>query len=391
MANDKIRNVAFLSDAPPYRLAVSIVRLGDWVRRHVPWRILTPERRHNEQSLGIWDRPLDGAIIAGDDVATLRLLEAKGIPFVVIDPVSSDPAERSLAARFPSCLIDSRAIGEYAAEWMMERRHASFAFVMDTERLYWAEERRDGFTGRLAAAGFPCKVFAPSTEKEACDWPAERSRMAEWLADLPKPVALFAANDGRARLVLDACSAAQVAVPDEISVLGVDDDPATCLSSWPAISSIRIEEQSVAAAEMLLELMEGRTPENPHRLLKPVSVAVRESTGYSASANPFLARGLAYIHAHAGRARIGVPDVVAEMRCSRRTAEMIFRKESGRSILETISREKFARVKELLRETNLTIEQIAGQCGFQSESRLSTRFAELFGMPPSAWRRRGNG
>jgi len=364
--------------------------VADWARRHAQWRLMIREGRPGEQKLDPLKFGVDGVIAACDDLASLRKLHAKGVPLVLCDPFPSDLRKLGALRDVPSVKMDSRAVGVLAAEYFLERRYSSFAYVAETSELSWSAERRNGFAARLAEAGFPCTVYDGFSVREKRNWLAERPRMMEWLAALPKPTAIFAAMDGRARLVLDACAEVGIVVPNEIAVLGVDNDPVICETSCPRLSSIRPGgfRRGEQAAGMLAALMTGVPIPETHGCVEPFAVVTRESTGHDAMRNPFLAKALVFIHDHAGSDHLAVSDVVAEMGCSRRRAEMLFSEQIGRTVKEEIARVKFDRVKELLRETNLPVSDIADRCGFTCESHLSFRFAKSFGLSMTDWRRR---
>ena len=163
-----------------------------------------------------------------EEVALIASLRA---PVVLLEdpaPAGRRP-EGSPLSSAPCVRMDSRGVGRMAADYFLARGYTSFAYVDETQGLFWSAERREGFAESVRAAGFPCAVFGgPFTARERAHWSAERPRMMRFLLSLPRPTAILAAMDGRARLVLEACSAAKLRVPEEIAVLGVDDDPLLC-------------------------------------------------------------------------------------------------------------------------------------------------------------------
>ena len=213
--------------------------------------------------------------------------------------------------------------------------------------------------------------------------------MIRFLRELPKQTALFAAMDGRARLVLDACAEAGIGVPEEMAVLGVDDDPIICESSVPALSSIRMGafRRGQKAAEMLDALMRGQTVRQANVVMEPLSVVTRESTGYDAMRDPAIARALRFIHSEAARRNIGVADVVQAAGCSRRYVEQHFRSQLSASVRDVILRTKLERVRSLLEESSLSIGEIAAQCGNMNESHLAVLFKKATGLSMSDYRK----
>lgn len=381
------KKVAILADLSLQGARMFLLNMANWAREHANWRFILQEGRPHEQMLDPIALRADGVYLSGAFLDVLPVLRRHRIPAVVGDPLpcgwETDPRLRDV----PVAKLDSRAVGELAADYFLERRYASFAYVAETDGLSWSIERRDGFMDRLAQAGFGCAVYDGFTRREQRSWTAERPRMMAWLAALPKPTAVFAAMDGRARLVLDACAEAGLVVPNEIAVLGVDDDPVICETTYPRLSSIRTGGSGPLAARLLDELMAGRAVANIRPVRHPLVVVTRESTGHNAMAHPRLARALFFIRDHAATRNLSVSDVVAVMGCSRRLAEKLFAEQVGRTVKDEIQRVKFDAVKRLLEETNLSVAEITERCGFSCESHLSRRFSALFGQSMTDWRR----
>ncbi len=368
---------------------MSLMGVAEWARRHADWRFAIQEHRIDEQSLSAQMRRADGIIVSAPILASRPRLFPRDVPTIVTEPFPEGAAGAPWLEGRAQVRVDSRRIGRMAADYYLERRYESFAYVADTLELQWDGERRDGFRERLAEAGYGCAVYEGFTKRERSSWLAERPRMMAWLAALPKPTAVFAAMDGRARLVLDACAEAGIAVPVEIAVLGVDNDPLLCAMAHPRLSSVRENGflRGQKEAEMLAALMDGRHSGPMVVTLPPGGVETRESTGHRAMTNPFLAKGLVFIRDTAGGRALGVGDVVSAMGCSRRMAERLFSDGIGRTVKDEIERVRFATVQKLLRTTSLPIAEIAARCAFPDESGLSRRFLALFGETPSRWRR----
>ena len=371
---------------------MSLMGVAEWARRNTDWRFAIQEHRIDEQSLAAQMRGADGIIVSAPILAANPQSFPRDVPTIVTEPFPKGAAGAPWLEGRAQVRVDSRRIGRLAAEYYLERRYESFAYVADTLELQWDAERRDGFRERLAEAGCGCAVYEGFTKRERSSWIAERPRMMAWLAALPKPTAVFAAMDGRARLVLDACAEAGIAVPVEIAVLGVDDDPLLCEMAHPRLSSIRENGflRGQKDAEMLAALMDGRRPARMVAVIPPGGVETRESTGHRAMTNPFLAKGLVFIRDTAGGRALGVGDVVSAMGCSRRMAERLFSDGIGRTVKDEIERVRFDTVRKLLRTTSLPIAEIAARCAFPDESGLSRRFLALFGETPSRWRRQNS-
>ena len=213
--------------------------------------------------------------------------------------------------------------------------------------------------------------------------------MVKFLRALPRPTAIFAPMDGRARLVLDACQTAGLRVPEEIAVLGVDNDTLLCESTVPALSSIHTGgfRRGRIAAEMLDDLMHGREPRERAVSLPPLSVVTRGSTGYDAMRDPIFGRAVSYIREKAAAGGVPVPDVARAAGCSRSYLDRGFREKLGMSVREAVLRTRLERVKTLLATTNRSMAEISADCGFARDSHLAFLFRKATGKTMLQWRR----
>ena len=362
-----------------------------FVRLRGPWRLYRLEGRPGEQRLLDLARWGCTGIIAGPCSRTeAEWIVRAQVPVVLFEP---DLAMRSAPHRLSdrsSLIFDSRAAGRLAARFFLARHYTRFAFVGEPHDAYWSVERGLGFHETVLAAGGVCDRYPAPSARERRDWAIEQPRMQAWLASLPKPVALFAAMDGRARQVLDACMAAGIGVPDEVAVLGVDDDPYICEATFPTLSSIQTNGQQTGflLAEHLDALIRGKRLRKHTFVVAPTRVVARRSTDATAIPDRQVARALEFIWREAAERPLHVPDVVRLIGSSRRFAEIHFKTVVGRTIMEEIRRVKLERVCALLAETNLPIGAITRQCGFARESHLAFLFRKRFGTSMSGYRKR---
>jgi LacI family transcriptional regulator len=361
----------------------------DYVRLRGPWQLYRMEGRPGEQKLLDLKRWGCKGIIIGDcTAAEAQLFTHARIPLMILEPSPEMRKPSHPLASRPSLLVDSHAIGVFAARFFLERHYTRFAFVGESHDLYWSKERGEGFQQTLTSAGVTCTVYPAPTTNEQKDWANEHLHMQRWLKSLVKPVALFAAMDGRARQVLDACMSANLSVPEEISVLGVDDDPFICNATFPTLSSIQTNGKKAGylLAEHLNNLMRGHSKPKWNVRIEPLRVVGRRSTDATAIADRQVAHALEFIWREASQHPLNVSDVVKQFGSSRRFAEVHFKSIVGRTIMEEIRRVKLDRVCALLAETNLSIGEITWQCGFQRESHLAFLFRNQFDMSMSAYR-----
>ncbi|MBR0056431.1 MAG: DNA-binding transcriptional regulator [Kiritimatiellae bacterium] len=361
----------------------------DYAAKRGPWFCKFEEGNDKGQLQDMARTGLSGVIVSGvsrEDAARIAALE---VPVVFVEPWSYMLEPDFPIEGAPYVRRDSRAIGALAARYYLARGYRHFAYVGEPKGRSWSAERRDGFVETLAAAGHGCAVHDRFTAKERRSWPDDRERLVAFLRGLPGPTAVFAPNDERARRVLEACAVAGLRVPEEIAVLGVDNDPLLCESAVPSLSSIHTGgfRRGQIAAEMLDDLMHGREPRERAVSLPPISVATRGSTGYAAMSDPSISKAIAFIRRHAATGGIDVGDIVRAAECSRRYLEQRFRSHLGRSIRDELLDERMEHVKTLLSSTNLSIGEITERAGFVRESHLALLFKKATGATMLAWRR----
>ncbi len=363
-----------------------------YAQEHGPWRIYQQENRpwaYRLQDLKQWGCH---GIVAADYHAAeeARQITALGIPTVVLlQPHPMRQAAHPLF-RYPCAVWNSAAIGRMAAEYFLERHYTRFAFVGDTHPdTYWSRDRERSFRNALRAAGHRAyHVYAPCSEAECHDWAVERPRMEAWLKALPKPVALFAPNDRRGKQVLDACLDAGVSVPDEVAVLGVDNDEWICEASLPTLSSIQCNPRPVgyAIAAQLDRMMRGERLKKVEYGVEPTRVVTRQSTEWTAIADQRVARALSYIRLNATNPHLRVAELARAVGLSRRAIEIRFRKATGRTAREEVEHVRLERLRALLTESDERIGDLAARCGFGSPTHLGRIFRARFGMTMGQFR-----
>ena len=213
--------------------------------------------------------------------------------------------------------------------------------------------------------------------------------MSTWLASLAPPTGLFVCNDIRGQQVLNACRGLDLAVPDDIGVIGVDDDDTICPLCEPPLSSVRpdAERAGYRAAEILDAMMNGKPAHTAVEYIPPSGVVQRMSTQVIAVEDREVARVCRFIREHACDG-IDVNDVADFTSLSRRQLERRFRSELNRTLHEEITAAQITKVKQLLIETNMTLEQIAPLAGYTHKERLSAVFRREMGATPGDYRRK---
>lgn len=212
--------------------------------------------------------------------------------------------------------------------------------------------------------------------------------LTRWLQGLPKPVGLFACNDVCGQQVLNVCRESGIAVPEQIAVLGVDNDTVHCELSEPPLSSIQLNATEIGrvAARLLDDMIDHRGTPPAKTFINAAGLVVRQSTDIVAVEDPVVARAIRFIRQNAHTA-ISVTDVVTAAAVSRRQLERRFEQALRRTPNEEIQRVRLRRVKLFLATTDLSLTEIAGKAGFEYPEYLSTVFRKAFGMTPMAFRK----
>jgi len=353
-----------------------------YVRFYGPWHLHIIQNRVGEQRLAHFETWQANGIIVGQSMLDMEetLVRTK-LPLVLIDPL---PRHLTSSSPFSQCSLvqnDSASVGAAAADYFLAHGFKQFAYVGEVLDRLWSQGRGQGFADRLRRAGFACQTYLPPADAELSDWAVEQARLALWLAAMPKPVALFAAMDIRARQVLDTCLISGIKVPEDVAILGVDNDEQLCLGSVPTLSSIGCDmaQCGFMAAQLLDEQMRGKRKRRTLLTYGVKKIVERQSTRATRPVqDQLVARALDFIRLNACEG-IGVADVVAYLKVSRRLAELRFRNVCGRSILDEIQSVRLERVRRLVTETDFSIREITDRSGYQTEDHLRRMFKRRFG------------
>jgi LacI family transcriptional regulator len=339
----------------------------------------------------------DGIICQIQEDPMVRFYRDMGKPVVEV-------FERNGPAEFPRILPDDQATGRLAAEHFLHRGFRHFAFFGEAS-LAWVREREMGFKEEIDRA------FAARSAEHQADRPftfssyesggrsvgqalggtshrRQSAAMGDWLASLPKPVAVLAGNDLWGFELVQAARAWGLHVPDDVAILGVDNDELLCEISHPPLSSIRIggEQMGERAVELLQRLLEGKAVRGEPPRAPPLGVVTRQSTDVLAVDDPEVAAALRHIRQHAVEG-LSVKQMLQSLSVNRRTLERRFVKVLGHTPLEEIRNVRLDRVKTLL-QTDLPIYEVAVRSGFATAEYLATSFLQATGMTPTDYRRR---
>ncbi len=352
---------------------------GPWVfYREAPfYERLT--QRERIQRIKSW-RP-DGIIMREQGELDAALLEL-GTPVVYSGHLNGP------VPGIPNILGDDLQIGTMAAEYLISKgfRHFGFCGFKD---MWWSVDRGRFFAKHLQDAGFSTEFYKPPSGRTSPAWSEEPELMAAWILALPKPCAVFACTDDRCRQLAEACKRAGVKVPEEVALLGTDNDELVCEFASPPLSSIVLntEKSGYDAAGVLSRMMQGKTGNGITITIPAPRVVTRQSTDIVAINDPVIAVALNYIREHY-RKGITVADIARSAGVSRRVLEIRFRKIMNRSVYEEVLRLRMNQACLLLIETNLSIAQVAEALNYDEIKYFSRAFRHVVGTSPLAYRKK---
>lgn len=358
--------------------------IAQYERSHRPWAaFLDDEARAENDPRWLRSKKWHGVISRHTTPALVQSCAALNLPLV-------DLNDTPPFAGVPKIRPDNVGLGHLCAEHFLERGFRHFGYC-GFKTNGWACERREGFCEALRLAGQSCDVFDVEYPGDLTPFWDEKqtAAIAAWLRRLPKPAAVMACNDMRALQVIGAAQAAGLLVPEEIAVIGVNNDPIRCDLSYPPLSSAAANafQSGYAGAETLDLLMSGREPDNFDRRIEPLGIVTRQSSDILAIGDKNVAAALSYIREHACHG-ITVEDVLKHAFASRSQLEKKFRHHLGRSPQAEIRRVQVAKIRQLLVETDFPLKKIADLTGFEHVEYMCVVFKRLTGDAPGAYRKR---
>lgn len=295
---------------------------------------------------------------------------------------------------FPRVGVDETLISRLVAGHFLDRGLRHFAFVGYPEYHYSAQ-REDGFRQALAESGHSLACYHVSPESLLASrnrpWALD-GKLRRWLLALPKPVGLFASNDVCGSQLSEACHEAGLRVPEEMALVGVDNDDLFCELTRPSLSSVALPAERIGyeAAALLDRLLQGNEPPQQPLLLPPLGVVTRQSSDMVALDDADVAAALRFIRTHS-HAPLRVVDVLRAVPVSRRGLERRFRLILHRGLGDEIRRVHLERAKDLLAGTELPVAVVAEQSGFSGNKHLCLVFRQETGLTPTAYRRQFRG
>lgn len=364
----------------------SILRgIAHYERTHGPWIAFIDDQAMSVQdSSWLFAQSWDGVICGPTTPEIAAMCRERRIPLV---DLSDRPVQHP---GVPKIRPDNLIVGHMGAEHLLDKGFKYFGFS-GFANTTWAQERRKGFVEAINLAGHSCEVLETDYPGRMFpDWNSSQEReIIAWLQKLPRPVAIMACNDLRAIQVISACQQAGIVVPEEVAVLGANNESSRCELCHPPLSSVAINAHRIGhrAAELLHALMENQSIAAAEELVEPLQVVTRRSTDVLAIDDAKVALALNFIRENACTG-ITVDDIARHVHVSRSILERRFRRFLGRSPQTEIRHAQVQRTKQLLADTDKSIAEIAELTSFEYPEYLCVVFKRLAGETPRAYRDR---
>jgi LacI family transcriptional regulator len=365
-----------------------LVFIRSYARIYGPWQLnhitsdfydASPQQADILKNLTDIIKNSDGIIMIEPDVADF----SKNLDIPVV--IASAIRDTKVSAK-PTILTDSRRIGEMGANYFIQKGFKNLAFC-GFRKMLWSDHREKYFTDTASKAGlktFTNKLTYPQRERFK---DSNLERIGQWIRQLPKPVGVMACNDSCGKFIIDSCRKTLISVPDEVAVLGVDNDDILCDLTYPSLSSISLntEKGGFDAAALLDKIMKGIAVDTQVILIEPVGVQERQSTDIIAVDDKIVSDIINYIKRNSKKL-LQVTDIINEFHVSRKGLYKKFKNNLGTSVYDQIRKIKVEEICRMLAETDKSIKETALEFGFYNVDHIARFFRKEKGLTPTQYR-----
>lgn len=303
----------------------------------------------------------------GQDIGDI---ESLGVPTIYFPHTKPKP-------NLCNVITDDQSIGKQAAEYLMKRGLEHFAFCGLDEKHYWSSRRKRAFVEAVETEGYQAHTFDMLESEEA---------LTEWISKIPLPTGLMICTDDCSLECYNAVRRAGLKIPDDVAIIGVDNDAFICEFNNPPMSTVQLnlEEAGFRAARQLHKMIKGDRP-NEDILVEVFDVVERESSNFLAVKDEVVAKALRFIYEHRAEA-IDVEDVLGAVPVSRRVLYRRFHEQLGRTIAKEICMVRINHAAQTLVNTNFTISEVCEQLGYDAPQNFARAFLRVKGVSPSQYR-----
>jgi LacI family transcriptional regulator len=348
---------------------------GGWAFTRIPERLTS-----SFEWLRNWEG--DGAFVLISNKADVKVAQSLPMPIVNVGGYVKD-------ARVPTVTLDQQMVGRLAAEHLLARRFHRFGYY-GVRDLWYSEQRRIGFETALLEAGYKCSsIESTNLIRSLWDWRRVGGQLARWLRSLQPPVGIMASWDLRAQMLSEACTMIGLRVPEDVAIVGVDNDPIACEFCIPQLTSVSRNDREVGwqAANLLSQLLEGKRSLKLPILIPPDRVVARRSTDTLVIEDAEVARIVQQVRDHLNEV-FGVERILRLSPLSRRQLEQRFRRSVGSSPYAFLNELRVERAKLLLAQSHKrALTTVASECGFSELRRFRMVFRRITKLSPAEYRR----
>jgi LacI family transcriptional regulator len=301
--------------------------------------------------------------------------------------VAQDFKERH--ANIPNITGDYFKTGRMGAEYFLRKGFENFAFY-GFRNIVWSRERSQGFEKRVNEEGYSVHHFEHKRKFKSRElWYYKPSALSKWLKALPKPIALMACDDNQGMHITEACRLTNIRIPEEVAVLGVDNDEMLCNLSDPPLSSVSLDtiKGGYEAARLMHTMIKSKNKEFYDIVVEPTQVITRNSTDIYAAKDEYVGMGLKFIHNNIEK-NLKVTDVLEQVPLSRRSLEKRFLQVTGYPVYEYIFNLRIEKFTQKLLETDLSVFEIAVDLGLNDAKNIARQFRQIKGCTPSEYRKK---
>ena len=380
----KILLLTDFSEGYGRNLLKGIVRYSN---EHGPWMFYRMPRYYRElygdERVVNWAKDWKADAI----IAQLESIDLDKINELKIPVIIQNYKER--ANNICNITGDYRSTGEMAATFFLNRGFSNFAYYGFKDML-WSRERAEGFRSKIEEHGYPISMLN-NNRSNTEQWSFDLNLLSEWLISLPKPIALFACDDHFALQITETCKIYNIAVPEEIAVLGVDNDELLCNISYPPLSSIvlDVENGGYLAAKRLHQLMNKETNETFDITIPPIRIELRKSTEKYSVDDKYILKVVEYIKLNYAK-DISINDIICSVPYSRRILEKKFKEKMRVSVYQFLLQYRVELFSDLLIKTDKPLVELALVCGFNDYKNVARIFRKYKKITPQQYRYQEN-
>ncbi|MCU9999419.1 XylR family transcriptional regulator [[Pasteurella] aerogenes] len=331
---------------------------------------------------------IDGIIADYDDPETVELLKNIEVPIIGVGSSYQNPEDYP---NVPYVATDNNALIENAFLHLKQKGIDQFAFYgyPTTQKKHWSVERLNAFIQLMEKYEHKPNFYL-GDQIHSYNWGVSQEKLCGWIKTLPLHTGIIAVTDARARHLLQACEYLKIAVPDQLCIIGIDNEELIQYLSRVSLSSVVQGTKQIGyqAAKLLHKRLLDQPVSNKPMLIQPLKIEERRSTDYRSLQDPLVIQAMHFIR-HRATQGIKTEQVLDHLRVSRSNLEQRFKEEMHKTIHQIIHEEKLARAKQLLHLTDLPIQEIAEVCGYPSLQYFYAVFKKELNLTPKAFRDNG--